>query len=189
MAKKSNKTINNDDLSATKKAAVLSGEKKDHGPGVLVFVGLGLALGLGAWLLIRGLGVGGSDGLEITNAQAGVVSLAATQFEDGQARHFSFKTPQGITVRYFVLKSSDGVIRAAFDACDVCWPEGKGYRQEGDFMVCNNCGQRFASRLVNEVKGGCNPAPLGRAVKNGQVLIEARDLAAGTRFFGPGRRG
>ena len=29
-------------------------------------------------------------------------------------------------------------------------------------MVCNNCGQKFSSDLINEIKGGCNPAPLER---------------------------
>ena len=48
-----------------------------------------------------------------------------------KARHYTYSAPGGITIKYFIIKSSDGVIRAAFDACDVCWPSGKGYQQEG----------------------------------------------------------
>jgi len=113
---------------------------------------------------------------------ASLVSLPATLFEDGKARHFQHVAGE-FTVKYFVLKSSDGIIRAAFDACDVCWPAGKGYYQDGDYMVCRNCGRRFASVLVNEVKGGCNPAPLNRRIENGKVIIEVKDILDGRQYF------
>ena len=113
---------------------------------------------------------------------ASQVSLPATLFEDGKARHFQHVAGD-FKIKYFVLKSSDGIIRAAFDACDVCWPAGKGYYQEGDYMVCRNCGRRFASVLVNEVKGGCNPAPLNRRVENGKVIIEVKDILDGRQYF------
>ena len=87
------------------------------------------------------------------------------------------------TIRYFILKSSDGIIRAAFDACDVCWPAGKGYYQDGDYMVCRNCGRRFASVLVNEVQGGCNPAPLNRSIQNDKVVIQIKDIQEGRQYF------
>ena len=82
-----------------------------------------------------------------------------------------------------MIKSADGVIRAAFDACDVCWPAGKGYYQEGDVMVCRNCGRKFASNLVNEVQGGCNPAPLKRKVENGMLVLHPDDIRSGAGYF------
>jgi len=111
------------------------------------------------------------------------VSYPINTFDDGKAKHFQYKTPEGITVKYFILKSSDGVVRAAFDACDVCWPAGKGYYQDGDVMVCRNCGRRFASVKVNEVKGGCNPAPLKREVVGEQLVIKVSDIMEGTQYF------
>jgi uncharacterized membrane protein len=106
-----------------------------------------------------------------------------SQFADGKARHFTYSAPGGITIKYFIIKSSDGVIRAAFDACDVCWPSGKGYQQDGDTMVCRNCGKRFASKLVNEVKGGCNPAPLKRTIKGDKLVIQTKDILEGRNYF------
>ena len=79
-------------------------------------------------------------------------------FQNGDARFYSYPAGNGVTIKYFILKSSDGVIRAAFDACDVCFQAGRGYEQKGDFMVCKNCGRRFASVRINVVEGGCNPA-------------------------------
>lgn len=104
-------------------------------------------------------------------------------FANGKARHYNYKTDDGVVIRYFIMKSSDGVIRAAFDACDVCWGENKGYSQKGDFMVCNNCGRQFPSVRINEVRGGCNPAPLNRKVENGTVIIRVADILEGTRYF------
>src|SRR3990170_2174876 len=94
---------------------------------------------------------------------------------------------EGSHVHFFVMRSSDGVYRAAYDACDVCFRSNRGYRQEGDLMVCNNCGQAFPSVKVNEVKGGCNPAPLNRTVDGDSLVIRKVDLADGKWYF-PGKR-
>ena len=104
-------------------------------------------------------------------------------FANGKAQHFTYKTDDGVAIRYFIIKSSDGEIRAAFDACDVCWQENKGYTQKGDFMVCNNCSRKFPSARINEVQGGCNPAPLARKTENGNVTIQAADILKGKRYF------
>ena len=120
---------------------------------------------------------------ETRTASEDRVSYPINMFDDGKAKHFQYKTPEGITIKYFILKSSDGVVRAAFDACDVCWRSGKGYYQDGDVMVCRNCGRRFASVKVNEVKGGCNPAPLKREVAGDQLVIQASDLVEGIQYF------
>jgi uncharacterized membrane protein len=53
-----------------------------------------------------------------------------------------------------------------------------GYRQEGDQMVCNKCGQTFASNRINVATGGCNPIPLTREVAGGRVIVSAAVLEA-----------
>ena len=106
----------------------------------------------------------------------GQLLLSLDKVSDGKAHHFKVKADDGTMVTFFVLKSGDGVVRAAIDACDVCYKAGKGYYQEGDFMVCENCGQKFASSRINEVKGGCNPAPLKRVVNGNKLIIEMKDI-------------
>lgn len=39
-------------------------------------------------------------------------------------------------------------------------------------MVCRNCGKRFSSVKINEVKGGCNPAPLNRKIEGETLMIQ-----------------
>ena len=115
--------------------------------------------------------------------QNGLFAFPVSEFQDGKARHFNFKISPSQSIRFFVIKSSDGVIRAAFDACEVCYRAKKGYAQQGDNMVCLNCGMKFKSVKVNEVTGGCNPSALKRAAKDGNVIINQQDLLVGAKYF------
>ncbi|MBA4394763.1 MAG: hypothetical protein C0407_14530, partial [Desulfobacca sp.] len=125
-----------------------------------------------------------SNGKEKTvNPVPKFIAFPLGDFADGKAKHFQYKTPGGKTVRYFIVRSSDGVIRAAFDACDVCWPSGKGYYQEGDFMICRNCGKKFPTPKINVITGGCNPAALTRQITKTQVIIQTKDILEGERYF------
>lgn len=119
---------------------------------------------------------------EIVQAADGAISLPVSALQGTQARFYAYQAV-GQTIPFFVLRSADGVIRSAFDACDVCYEAKKGYHQEGDELVCNNCGSRFPSNKVNEIQGGCNPAPLARQVQGDRVLIRVADLEAGARYF------
>lgn len=113
----------------------------------------------------------------------GDVRLDVAQFDDGRARFYRHTNAAGLEVRFFVLKSADGVLRAAFDTCDVCYRARKGYRQAGDTMVCNNCDKVFRSVDINVLQGGCNPVPLERVVQGGQVVLTADALDAGAFYF------
>lgn len=110
------------------------------------------------------------------------VTIPVADLADGQARHFTYDAG-GVEVKYFVMKSADGEYRAAFDACDVCYANKKGYSQQGDVMVCNNCGQRFDSTQINEVRGGCNPSPIERTTDGQSLLLKTADLQVGVKYF------
>ena len=127
---------------------------------------------------------GGGETAVATAASApgGDVTLPVAQVSDGKA-HFYTYDAGGTTVKYFVLASKDGTVRATLDACEVCYPQKKGYHQEGDTMVCNNCGKVFPSAQINVVTGGCNPIPLKREVSGGSLVIAASSLQAGQQYF------
>jgi uncharacterized membrane protein len=171
----------NDKLAA-KKAVVLGTQSKSRMPLIAGITVVVLMAGAALWYFKAQPLPTQLDSAVSANVSGDIVSLPVATFDDGKAHYFQHKTGD-ITIRYFVIKSADGVIRAAFDACDVCWPAGKGYAQEGDFMVCRNCGQRFHSTQVNEVKGGCNPAPLERRVENGKLVIRVNHILEGKSYF------
>jgi len=187
--------VNQKDLRAQKKAAVIGNDNKKGGmmPIIMAVVLVAaIAGGYGLYTFQSTSTPAASSTPMVATAAApaagnavaapSLVSYPVSLFDDGQAKHFDFQDGDK-NIRYFVIKSSDGVVRAAFDACDVCWPAGKGYYQEGDVMVCRNCGRKFASNLVNEVQGGCNPAPLKRRVENGMLVIHPDDIRNGASYF------
>jgi uncharacterized membrane protein len=113
----------------------------------------------------------------------GVFAFPVSGFQDGKAKYFQFSPAPNQKIRFFVVKSTDGVIRAAFDACDVCWRAKKGYVQQGNEMICVNCGLKFRTDKINEVTGGCNPGALKRTVQDGNVIITQQDVMSGLRYF------
>lgn len=168
---------------AAKKAAVIGNKKRGnlHLLAILICAAL---LAVGAFYYFFNTG---KESSVVTSQisqdfQVNQITYPVSLFEDGKARHYEYKK-EDVTIKYFILKSSDGIIRAAFDACDVCWSAGKGYYQSGDVMVCRNCGRRFPSVRVNEVKGGCNPAPLYRNIENNKVVIKINDILDGKQYF------
>jgi len=168
--------------SGEKKSRLTEQKKSSKTPlfavGALVlFAGVALA----AFALFRA--PSNTVGAGSANAGSNELSFDLATFNDGAPKYYSYDAPSGKKVKFFVLKSSDGVVRAAFDACDVCFQSKKGYRQEGNFMVCNNCGQRFVSTKINEIRGGCNPAPLDRTVAGDKLVIAVADILTGARYF------
>jgi uncharacterized membrane protein len=195
MSKKKTKSIK--EVSNHKKAEVLGTKKKKTKFLPYTVLSICVVLAIVAVVIFQGNALTSQNRQVTENLTAGnkggsraqVVTYPLSLFDEGKAKYFEFQADNGITIKYFVLKSSDGVVRAAFDACDVCWPSGKGYFQEGDNMVCRNCGKRFASVKINEVKGGCNPAPLARQVDGDSLVIQVADILSGKTYFDFSRRG
>jgi uncharacterized membrane protein len=115
-------------------------------------------------------------------APSGNVTMPVSQVSDGKAHFFTYNTG-GTTVRYFVLADKNGTVRAALDACEVCYAQKKGYHQQGDAMQCNNCGKIFPSAQINVITGGCNPIPLKKTISGGQLTITPTDLQQGAQYF------
>jgi len=89
-------------------------------------------------------------------------------------------------IRYFAVKANDGSIKTAFDACDVCYSSRKGYSQQGNVMVCNNCGNKYPiSGLGTENLrgGGCWPGYLPNTIKEENLIIKVSDLKKGDYRF------
>ena len=182
------------ETSSAKKAALLESANNNNLKPYLIITICALIVVAGAWYYF----FSNNDSQSLTRAsekspqvasQAEEARYSSAIFEDGKARHYQYAAGNGITVKYFILKSSDGVIRAAFDACDVCWPAGKGYFQKGDVMVCRNCGRQFASVRINEVKGGCNPGPLERTIVGDELVIQVKSILEGVKYFDFSDRG
>jgi len=115
----------------------------------------------------------------------GEVKLPALIFNDNQARFYNVLMSSGKTIYFFVLKDQNGTYRAAANACQVCFKTYKGFRQEGNEIVCNNCGNRYPIEKIATEKGGCNPGPISPnlEVRNGEIIIKKADLEQVLELF------
>ena len=97
-------------------------------------------------------------------------------------------TVDGVKMEAFAVKAPDGTIRTALNTCQVCYDSGRGYyKQEGDVLVCQNCGNRFRTSDVEKVKGGCNPVPVteeDKVVTKDTITIPAEFLRKAKVLFG-----
>ena len=90
----------------------------------------------------------------------------------------------GVTVQFLAIRADDGV-RLAYNTCQSCSPSPRAYFvQDGEKLVCQNCGQTFAAENVGQGGYGCNPAAVSDAVNtNGIITIPAASaLAVADRF-------
>jgi uncharacterized membrane protein len=117
------------------------------------------------------------------DSSSGEVQIPLSEVSTGEAKFYEYKASNQKTVRFFVIKSSDGVYRAAADACDVCYREKMGYHQEGNDLVCNKCQKYFPSAAVNVITGGCNPDGIPRTIQGDKLLIAASELEARAELF------
>ena len=102
----------------------------------------------------------------------------------GSAKFFSYDSG-GTNVKFFVVRGSDGNVHTAFDACDVCFQEKKGYYQDGNDMVCRNCGQRFTTNQIGTANQGssCWPGYVDRTVDSDNVILKLENLNEGGWYF------
>jgi len=115
----------------------------------------------------------------------GEIEIDISGFEDGRARFYNVNLPSGKTIYFFVVRDKNGIYRAAANECQVCYSVRKGFRQEGDEIVCNNCGNRYPIEKIATEKGGCNPGPINPnlEVENNQIIIKQADLEQVSDLF------
>lgn len=107
----------------------------------------------------------------------GIVKIPLTEVSN-QAKWYEYDA-SGTKVKFFVVKANDGTVKTAIDACDVCYDTKKGYSQDGEYMVCNNCGNRYLISELgtkNKEGGGCWPGYLPSKIEGDNVIIKQSDL-------------
>ena len=113
----------------------------------------------------------------------GTVRIDLAGLGPRQVRFYHFLNPSNQEVWFFVGRDSSGQVQVAFDASEVCAKGKRGFRHEGEWVVCNKCDKSFRLTEVNAGGGGCKPVPLAHRIAGGELLIAQADILAGWRFF------
>lgn len=154
-----------------------------------ILIGAGIVVLLVVLVLVVKGGSGGKD----TATASGGENLLIPKSEVTETAAFYPYKAGNVKMEVLAVKAPDGTIRTAFNTCQVCYDSGRGYYvQEGDELVCQNCGNRFKTSDVEKVRGGCNPVPILEKDKtdDGTNLVVSGDyLAQNKGLFGNWKKG
>jgi hypothetical protein len=183
-------------LQEQKKARVLAGETKS--PKTAIIIAGALALVVAGWLVYSNTSRArsmdrplqgeaareGNKHLQYTavTAENGDVKVQLSALTGSAASYFVYNA-NGKDIKFFMLRASDGTVRIALDSCTSCYHAKLGYRQNGEAMICNNCGMSFKSTDVGRITGGCSPIPLKNSQDGKTLVVKAKDLEEGAKYF------
>jgi FTR1 family protein len=106
-------------------------------------------------------------------AQNNQVRIPLGDLQDSSV-HFYTADVNSTVIRFLVIHRGNGDYATALDACQICGTTG--YRQEGQNVICRNCGATIYIPSIGE-SGGCNPIPVKSQVENGEVIVDLSALA------------
>ena len=107
-------------------------------------------------------------------AQNGQVVIPLSDLTDSSL-HFYTADVNNTVIRFLVIHQTNGDYAVALDACQICGTAG--YRQEGQNVVCRNCGATIYVPSIGD-KGGCNPIPVKSRVRRRTVTVDLSALAS-----------
>src|SRR3984885_2685326 len=106
-------------------------------------------------------------------AHNGQVAVPLSELTDSSL-HFYTADVNGNVIRFVIIHKQNGDYATALDACQICGTAG--YRQEGQNVICRNCGAAIYIPSIGE-SGGCNPIAVKSRVEGGQVIVDVSALA------------
>jgi uncharacterized membrane protein len=108
-----------------------------------------------------------------------------------EAKFYPYKAGETY-LEVLAVKATDGTIRTALNTCQICFDSGQGYyKQKGNTLVCQNCGNVFGVDDVEIVRGGCNPVPVMPENKTDDgeyITVKKEFLAANKDLFADWKR-
>ena len=116
---------------------------------------------------------------QAVTVQNGEVRIPEASVDDGRLHFFTLETA-GTQVRFLIIRKPGGGYATALDACAICGPAG--YRQDGQNVICRNCGAPIYIPSIGQ-SGGCNPIGFASKVEGGQVVFNVAALTEAVRPF------
>ena len=131
------------------------------------------------------------DKKETTKIEKGDSLIIKTEDLSEDAAFYPIEV-DGTEMEVIAVKDAEGTIRTAFNTCQICYDSGNGYyKQEGDKLVCQNCGNSFTMDQVGETAGGCNPYPIlddDKTVTEDEIQISYDFLKESSDIFANWKR-
>lgn len=147
---------------------------------LLVFVAFGAIYGAD-WVIDGGFRQSSFE--RVTPGPDGEVEIDIGGLGNGQVRFFRFLNAANQEVKFFVGRDTAGVVQVAFDANESCAKRKRGYRADGEWMVCRTCDKAFRLTETNANHGGCSPVALPHRLAGNRLRLTEGEILAGWRLF------
>lgn len=109
-----------------------------------------------------------------------MIIIPLSELEDMRLHRYQYTAADGVQMRFFLIKKSQGSYGVVLDACEICGPSG--YYERGDDVICKLC-DVVMNRGTIGFKGGCNPIPIPYIVHDEKIKINTQDLDANSFVF------
>jgi len=113
----------------------------------------------------------------------GQVRIDVADLKPQEVRFFQFLNSGNQEVHFFVGRDKEGVLQVAFDASETCAKYKRGFRHEGEWIVCNKCDKAFRLTTINSGVEGCPPIPVHHQVAGSELVLAESDILRGWRLF------
>ena len=109
------------------------------------------------------------------------VYVPLEQVDDGHLHRFEYETPNGVRVRFIVIKKpNSSAYGVGLDACDICGETG--YFERNGQIVCKLCDVVMNINTIG-FKGGCNPKVIDYSISNGYIIVPTYTLIEHEKDF------
>jgi len=112
------------------------------------------------------------DATHLTS-QDGQVHIPLFQIAEGSL-HFFTADVNNTSIRFLIVHKNNGQFGVALDACQICGPSG--YHEEGDSLICRNCGAAIYIPSIG-TSGGCNPIAVKSRMEGGDIVVDLSALS------------
>ena len=109
-----------------------------------------------------------------------MIVVPLSELEDMKLHRYQYTASDGVHMRFFLIKKSQGSYGVVLDACEICGPSG--YYERGNDVICKLC-DVIMNRGTIGFKGGCNPIPIPYIVHDEKIKINTQDLDANSFVF------
>lgn len=109
-----------------------------------------------------------------------MIVIPLSELEDMKLHRYQYTATDGVHMRFFLIKKSQGSYGVVLDACEICGPSG--YYERGNDVICKLC-DVIMNRGTIGFKGGCNPIPIPYIVHDEKIKINMQDLDANSFVF------
>lgn len=96
---------------------------------------------------------------------------------NNEATFINYEVDNTIMQITAVKLDSDDQARIVLNTCQACNPSPQAYFvKEGEYLVCQNCRNKFKIDEIGIEKGGCNPIPITEmTIENDEELIKNKN--------------